>query len=803
MSVNYGETVSNPVTLTPSPKTMTLSGLTHGITATSNQAVNVAASFGSMALSKLNAQISENTIVQPGFGSMTLTGQVTSVDFVPVQGDVTVDASTDSMTLTGLGTFTSSSGPLETDWTARISGPGVFVTENFNYADSSAMRAAQDGGTHVPGQSEALLGNIGLSANGKCLHIKTYDTAGPNGGAWRREWTPTNGLYIQHAFRMDENAAAWAPEHGLTELKLANYTPFGNGQVVLSYKLNIGFPTFLTNGAGGPVRYIDGTNLSWRNYDRAMQNTIDNLSPAYPLANETETLQRHGPAERAIREHGDNYSYLSSAATGGDYTQNLLTRRGFTYPDPNAEAAGGVGYHYDNWYTVTVFIENDGSAGPFGQDILMMWLAKYGEAPTLMFDTRLPFPATSEYSTPGGAWSLSDAQSTYGQCEFLNYDTPRGSNVGYRPILNTYFDELICSTEPIPFPNPGGTPFYLPQAPSVLSNAAAALDFGEDSLVSTSFSTSVGNNYLNWICNFHYDPVRRKSWFMAQIAATSAPKHYEYDEDTNIWTGGSTVGLGPNQHTHVYDNPTYDHVTGTRYYIEGANSDTVWKWDIGDNLLTGWTESARSASLDIPSILANDTEFWDTSEGASEWHPNLFGANQGGLVIVCRRGVGAYNPRTDIYSVIIPNTTWTSGIDTPAALYCRGLDAVFVWNRQNDQTFKITDSTTYSPLTWPSNVAAGIGPDPTGGGNAKPVDDPAEGATFYCLEDNATRRVWKYNSGADTYDLQSFSHPFQSSDAGSPEDFQIAAMYDHKTIMAIERTTSGDFARMRVWRPNS
>ena len=123
MSVNYGETVSNPVTLTPSPKTMTLTGLTHGVTATSNQAVNVAAAFGSMTLSNLNAQIGADVIARPGVGSMTFTSFKSSVDFVPVQGDVDVDVSTAGMTLTAQTPF--------------VIAPVTFPVTNISFTDGA------------------------------------------------------------------------------------------------------------------------------------------------------------------------------------------------------------------------------------------------------------------------------------------------------------------------------------------------------------------------------------------------------------------------------------------------------------------------------------------------------------------------------------------------------------------------------------------------------------------------------------------------------------------------------------------
>ena len=102
MSFNLGATVANPVTLTPSPKTMTLTANTHGITGVNNDAVDVSAGFDSMSMSALAAQINEDVIVQPGFDSMSMTGQSAFVDYTPGQGDVTVDASNDSMLMSGL-----------------------------------------------------------------------------------------------------------------------------------------------------------------------------------------------------------------------------------------------------------------------------------------------------------------------------------------------------------------------------------------------------------------------------------------------------------------------------------------------------------------------------------------------------------------------------------------------------------------------------------------------------------------------------------------------------------------------------
>ena len=118
MSVNVGATISNIVELFPSPVAKTLTAPPPSVSATSNNAVNVGATVGTRALTPLSAQVNEDVIARATLGTRVLASLNPTVDFVPVQGDVTVDVITATKTLTGINPQAFVGGLVETlpDW---------------------------------------------------------------------------------------------------------------------------------------------------------------------------------------------------------------------------------------------------------------------------------------------------------------------------------------------------------------------------------------------------------------------------------------------------------------------------------------------------------------------------------------------------------------------------------------------------------------------------------------------------------------------------------------------------------------
>ena len=319
-----------------------------------------------------------------------------------------------------------------TDWEQRSQGAAVFYANNFSgYTDSADLRNRANTLSHNAGQNEILLDPSLAISGGKSLHIKTYSTAGKNGGAWGDQYANgvgVNDFYFQIALYLPKETIGWRTEIADGQLKLVNLERYGGGQVVISSHKFLGFPTVMTNGGGLISRYLDG--LPYRKNDWFYQNAIDSGS-SLTAGTQEAYWRRYGPA-RSTFLAADN-AYISD-----DADANFLYNRTTPWPDPDAIESGAVPWNLDGWTVVEVYI----STTEGGSQELKMWAAPYGAPPTLVVDLHAP---NSDLST-------APRYRTYERFELLNYETPREPEINYRPVLHTYYDELIVSHEPIPFP---------------------------------------------------------------------------------------------------------------------------------------------------------------------------------------------------------------------------------------------------------------------------------------------------------------------------------------------------------------
>jgi hypothetical protein len=269
-------------------------------------------------------------------------------------------------------------------------------------------------------------------------------------------------------------------------------------------------------------------------------------------------------------------------------------------------------------------------------------------------------------------------------------------------------------------------------------------------------------------------------------------KHAWYNESTNQWVSENCAFNSPG---HIYDCIGYDHSTGIGYIVPGGGSgdDKLWKstWTKGQPLERP-TVGSSSAGPQIPTILYAGNDHFVSGSSAMDWHPNLFGPGDGGMVVVCQRGIAGFRKSTYRFHIIVSGAS----VDHPVCVYSRGLDAIIACN--GNTVYKIDDY-----QTWISSADPGLDPAPVdfsfdhgGAAVAALVDDPLGRPTLYALEKGSGGRVWKYNRGA--WDLQSFRHPFTARD-NNDENWMVAAMYGHGCIWALEQ---GPLPTSRIWRPN-
>ena len=116
MSINVGATVSNPTVLTPSPKVKTLSAISATVVGITNDALAVSVSSPTLQTATFAAQVNEDSILRPGVAGKSLSGISPFVDYTPVQGDITVDVETQSLSLSASAPTVQSASDLTWDW---------------------------------------------------------------------------------------------------------------------------------------------------------------------------------------------------------------------------------------------------------------------------------------------------------------------------------------------------------------------------------------------------------------------------------------------------------------------------------------------------------------------------------------------------------------------------------------------------------------------------------------------------------------------------------------------------------------
>lgn len=325
----------------------------------------------------------------------------------------------------------------EADWQARKAAAGVIFSESFEYNSQSELIAAALGVTSNGTANEINVDSAIKLAGSKSLRITTHGAAGANGGSWAQYYngkdsTQFKSFYFQFGIYLPKETLAWRSKGGDGQLKLLNLEQYGPAQVALTNRKFLGFPTFLLNGNRTLEHVISENSVPNVSGEYIWQPAVDSGSPANP-ADACQFWGRYGPA-RGIAIN-DDY--------GETNPESRLDRRNLTYGWPNRCALqSGVPFVLDGWTTIEVHVEYN-VANP-QQSTIQAWGAPYGQAPRI-------------YVNEVGTVSFNSNSSVYRRFELLNYDTPRLPEAN-RPDMNTYYDEVIISTQPIKFP--GG--FALP-----------------------------------------------------------------------------------------------------------------------------------------------------------------------------------------------------------------------------------------------------------------------------------------------------------------------------------------------------
>lgn len=340
-------------------------------------------------------------------------------------------------------------------------------------------------------------------------------------------------------------------------------------------------------------------------------------------------------------------------------------------------------------------------------------------------------------------------------------------------------------------------------APAVTQTALATL---AASLAPGAASRALGDTGMNgantengqvvfWQSRWHFDGPRRRGLFLGkeQQNTGGTARFHSYDELTNQWNSAiPTWGTG-SETGHTYDSNAYDYERGEHYYQRHNDSRRIRRWQ-QNYTLDRWDDLAIDFSPLNP-ITGNNLGINSTGETGQAWHPNLFGPGDGGLVIVCYRGIGAWRRSTNTCSVLASFSV-SGTVDVPCCEYVAGLNAVIVSIGNDLRTWRVNAGPTVTAV---ANAPLKVGCINDNAG-ARFVDDPLGRPFAWALEVNnaAGNRVWRWDGTS--FVLQPHTHPFgQGNQNGNQAATVVAAVRPYGVIWALERFNNS--LRSHIWKP--
>jgi hypothetical protein len=332
---------------------------------------------------------------------------------------------------------------------------------------------------------------------------------------------------------------------------------------------------------------------------------------------------------------------------------------------------------------------------------------------------------------------------------------------------------------------------------SPIAQAAAALQAGQS-------TTSLGANGLTqaslytiqWENRFHYDHAHGLARLLGKNASSqgSERSHSQYDVQANRWAyaiyGGSELG-------HIYESQGYDAATSD-IYTGTWGQNTLKKWSFGSPLEV-WIDPATA---DFGSTINPDTQ------PMLAWHPNLFGAGDGGILALQSSGttatVIAWHKSTNAWSTLA-STSHTvnsnSYISYGVVEYVRGGDfALAAFDPGGSgKTFRVAAGSggALGALTEISPVPIRCGYAGDGDNVGILIDDPTGAPTPYILEKGGSNRVWRYGNG--TWTLEAYAHPLPAGGPTTDTSWTVASCYPLGVFWSLRNTTQ---ATSMLWRPN-
>lgn len=331
---------------------------------------------------------------------------------------------------------------------------------------------------------------------------------------------------------------------------------------------------------------------------------------------------------------------------------------------------------------------------------------------------------------------------------------------------------------------------------TALESAALALSSGASATYDNGFvdvnltGGSISMSFAHWSMLGHYDHQRKEIQLLGKNANTGSGDgeigHVMFDLNTDgPWRVIRRWGVGTTGH--IYSSHTIDPATGDHYYIQWSDEFAQRYNRASDS----WISNTSSAGVD-----------WGASppHACLAWHPDLFGVDDGGLVVLIRQlpaRIFFWRKQTGAWTNS-PATGQTVGATQDGgAIYSPAMGAVVLGAGQDtNKMWKVTTGPVVTPIAdVPINMGAHFTQSPM---TLHPSGYPM---IVEQTQDNSSSDVYVFNGS--TWVLQSYSHPFNAvpSTSGDDEVFITVPMPELGIILGIKVTSDADFCSMTMWRP--
>lgn len=732
------------------------------------------------------------------FDDTTLSaGQQRFYRVVAFDGNANVSANSATVNAT---TTAAGGATLESDWSARISGPGVVWYHGFDSAaEVNQFRWTGEYGND-PNDTGPRPNTVRWRSDDGILPgcLEIFRAAGGDDPSnWWRPFSPLNASSTGRGFA-DPAASGtislksftpipdgsqtqnWSGGgyYGDSSYHAGNPGQFDGTEYYLQLRVKIDPNRIVgTNDSGGKVMYLSSTTQSFVNQEVVTVSAWK--EPDFNGVNrDFFRMYRSGSGGLLISDGG-------GASVGGN--------------QPGSQYGSGI----CNYLSSSNPLINNCWYWPLGEWVTLLYHVRLGtdDDPNTLLEVWFAEDGDTQYTR---LWSQSNVPMpfTTGVPFGHNAMIASGYMNGTEASINTDFyhryDQIIFSKNTIP----------CPQVYSALSTAARDLAAGSSVLLGDTGNNFGGLQWINWQQRFHYDPLRKSAIALIMRQSSQNPTNITkicvYTESTNSWVV-TDFNFPESSRSHSWDMHAYDHATGTSYYLEsGGLVHRIARHNYTDGPSTWTYFGADPASFGVPTNIlytATSPDSFVSASTAVVFMPNLFGAGDAGLVIGTQFGLIAWRFSVSNYVVLYTRTQWTAftggaAQDSPAGTYCRGLDCTF-WSQGESGTglLKIANGPVITQL---ANTPIRLMHDQGGNNAAKTSDDPNEGQTWYAFEFNGgTNRVWKWNNSTAT--LQQLSGVTSPWGATDPENFMTAPAYGLGVVFGVEE--SGSSGRGKLWKP--